>query len=165
MSQTTEVATPEAQQEQQAEQPATGELGDAGKKALEAERKAARAEKKRADELAARLKEIEDRDKSEAEKVAERASAAEARAAELEARAVRLEVAFEKGLTPAQAKRLVGTTREDLEADADEVLRDFPTQPPAPVKPSGDIGQGPRQPAQPTTPQDKIAAGLAQHMK
>jgi hypothetical protein len=31
---------------------------------------------------------------------------------------LRLEVAAEKGLTPAQAKRLVGSTREELEADA-----------------------------------------------
>lgn len=32
-----------------------------------------------------------------------------------------------KGLTPAQAKRLVGSTLEELEADADEILEAFPS--------------------------------------
>lgn len=100
-------------------------LGDAGKKALEAERRNARAAAKERDALAAKLKEFEDRDKSESEKAAERAAAAEKRVAELEAQATRLEVAFENGLTPAQAKRLVGSTREELEADAKELLATF----------------------------------------
>jgi hypothetical protein len=63
--------------------------------------------------------------KSDLEKANEKATAAEARAAEAEARAMRLEVATEKGLTPAQAKRLSGSTREDLEKDADELLETF----------------------------------------
>ena len=100
-------------------------LGDAGKKALEAERRNARAAAKERDALAARLKEFEDRDKSEADKAIERAAAAEARVTQLEAHATRLEVAFENGLTPAQAKRLVGSTREELEADAKELLATF----------------------------------------
>lgn len=41
-----------------------------------------------------------------------------------------LEVALEKGLTKAQAKRLQGNTKEELEADADDYLKD--------VKPAGD---------------------------
>ena len=32
------------------------------------------------------------------------------------------------GLTPSQAKRLVGSTREELEADADELLKDIGAQ-------------------------------------
>lgn len=117
-------------------------LGDAGKKALDAERREKRAAEKRASELEARLKEFEDRDKTETQKLAERAEAAEKRAAELEAQAIRLEVASEKGLTPAQAKRLVGTTREELEADADELLSTFkPAEPGTP--PSLDLGQKP----------------------
>ena len=47
------------------------------------------------------------------------------RAEAAEARALRHEVAAAKGLTPAQAKRLAGTTKEELEADADEILADF----------------------------------------
>jgi hypothetical protein len=38
----------------------------------------------------------------------------------------RVEVASEKGLSPAQAKRLNGATREELAADADEILQLFP---------------------------------------
>lgn len=40
-------------------------------------------------------------------------------------RADRLEVAMEKGLTPAQAKRLQGESKEELEADADEIITLF----------------------------------------
>jgi cell division septum initiation protein DivIVA len=107
------------------DQPATGELGDAGKKALEAERRDKRAAEKRASELEARLKEFEDRDKTESTRAIERAEAAEKAAAAAESRALRLEIAAEKGLTPAQAKRLVGETREELEADASELLDTF----------------------------------------
>ena len=38
------------------------------------------------------------------------------------------EVANEKGLTPTQAKRLVGATREEQLADADELLKDIGAQ-------------------------------------
>lgn len=54
-----------------------------------------------------------------------RADEAEKRADEAESRLLRLEVAQEKGLTAAQAKRLVGATREELESDADELLEMF----------------------------------------
>lgn len=126
-------------------------LGEAGKKALEAERKAARAEKKRADDLAARLKEFEDRDKSDLDKASERATAAEERAAKAETDLARFQVALEKGLTPSQAKRLVGATREELEADADELLKDLgdagkprpPKPDPTQGKPAGQADPGP----------------------
>ena len=52
----------------------------------------------------------------------------ERRTAETEMRALRAEVANAKGLTPTQAKRLVGSTREELEADADELLADIGAQ-------------------------------------
>lgn len=42
-----------------------------------------------------------------------------------EERALRAEVANAKGLTASQAKRLIGSTREELEADADELLKDI----------------------------------------
>lgn len=121
-------------------------LGDNGKKALEAERRNARQAAKERDALAARLQEFEDRDKSEAQKLIERAEAAEKRYAETESRAMRLEVAHEKGLTPGQAKRLVGATREELEADADEILRDFPMKP---GRPAGNVDQGARSTSKP----------------
>jgi cell division septum initiation protein DivIVA len=117
--------TDTAEHDNAAEQPATGDLGDAGKKALDAERREKRAAEKRAADLEARLKEFEDRDKTETTRAVERAEAAEKAAAAAEARALRLEVASEKGLTPAHAKRLVGETREELESDADELLDTF----------------------------------------
>lgn len=38
---------------------------------------------------------------------------------------LRLEVALEKGLTAVQAKRLVGATKDELEADAEELIASF----------------------------------------
>jgi hypothetical protein len=58
----------------------------------------------------------------------ERVAGIEKQAKESEERALRAEVANAKGLTPAQAKRLVGGTREELEADADELLTDIGAQ-------------------------------------
>jgi hypothetical protein len=80
---------------------------------------------KEAETLRLKLKELEDRDKSETDKLQDRVTVAEKRAEEAEARALRLEVAAEKGLTLTQAKRLVGSTKDELEADADELLESF----------------------------------------
>ena len=117
--------TDTAENDNATDQAATADLGDAGKKALDAERREKRAAEKRAAELEAKLKEFEDRDKTESTRAIERAEAAEKAAAAAESRALRLEVASEKGLTPAQAKRLVGETRDELEADASELLETF----------------------------------------
>ena len=99
----------------------SGELGDAGKRALEAERRARRTAEKELKALRDKVKEREDLDKSELERLQDRIAEAEKRAEEAKAKADRYEVAAAKGLTPAQAKRLVGSTREELEADADEM--------------------------------------------
>src|SRR5687768_9017294 len=61
-----------------------------------------------AEKLRLKLKEYEDRDKTEQQRLAEALQAAEKRAQDAEMRVTRLEVASEKGLTAAQAKRLVG---------------------------------------------------------
>lgn len=116
-----------------------GDLGDAGKKALTEERAARKAAEQSRKELEARLAELEplaqkakaleDAKKSEAEKLTEKLTAAETRAAAAEQRALRLEVAAAKGLTEAQAKRLVGATKEELEADADDLLASFGSAP------------------------------------
>lgn len=73
----------------------------------------------------AKLQAIEDSQKTEVQLATERAQQAEARAQEAELRALRAEVAQSKGLTPAQAKRLAGSSLEELEADADELLETF----------------------------------------
>lgn len=91
----------------------------------ESRAKQSRDEAKANADAARKLKELEDADKSEVEKASAAAEAASKRAEEAEARALRLEIAHEKGLTPSQAKRLVGATREELEADADELVEAF----------------------------------------
>lgn len=83
------------------------------------------AEAKKNAEAAKKLKEIEDSKKSDIEKLTEAQRTAERERDEANLRALRLEVAAEKGLTPAQAKRLVGGTKEELEADADELMASF----------------------------------------
>ncbi len=82
-------------------------------------------EREQRQQLEARVKEFEDRDKSDSELLTEKLTAAEQRAATAEREAMRLQVAHARGLTPAQAKRLVGDTIEELETDADEILAAF----------------------------------------
>lgn len=106
------------------------ELGDRGKAALDKERQARREAERRAKDGEAailRLKEIEDAQKSEQEKLTERAEKAEREAAEARIALMRRDVAADKQLPPAMADRLRGTTREELEADADELLKMLPT--------------------------------------
>lgn len=157
------------------EAPAADDANDTGsdlnpeqlRKALEKARKEAanyRTKAKELEPLAAKAKELEDAGRTELEKLTVRAETAEKERGALEARALRLEVAFDKGLTPAQAKRLVGATREELEADADEILRDFPAAKPD-GRPKGDAGLGPRPSARPSDPRQadlsQIEADLA----
>lgn len=141
-------------------------LGDAGKQAIDrmkTERNSARNELKTVNAELAKYRKAEqdraDADKSEAEKRA--ASDARAEAAEL--RATRLEVAHAKGLTPAQAKRLVGSTQAEIEADADEILRDFPTAPAKPAAPKPDPSQGAR--GETKTRPTSLGAAVAEHYK
>lgn len=47
------------------------------------------------------------------------------KATKAEQQVLRLGVALDKGLTETQAKRLIGATREELEADADELMESF----------------------------------------
>lgn len=94
-----------------------------------AEAQALRARLKAAEAKAAKLDELENANKSEQQRAIEAREAAEKRAEAAEQRLLRLEIAAEKGLTPAQAKRLVGSTREELEADADELLETFAAPP------------------------------------
>ena len=90
---------------------------------------------------AEKLAEIDEASKSEAQKLAERAEKAEKALFETTAAALRNEIALTKGLTPSQAKRLVGSTREELEADADDLLTDLGTAA-SPRAPKPDPNQG-----------------------
>lgn len=97
---------------------------------------------KEAETLRLKLKEFEDRDKTEAQRLQEERDALKAERDQLALDTMRREVADEKGLTPAQARRLVGSTRDELEADAEDILEHFPVK--AAQKVFGDVGQGQR---------------------
>lgn len=96
------------------------------------------------DELKAKAAKLDDAEasrKSDEQKMLDRIEAAEKKAAEAdervgkaEANALRLSVAADKKLPPSLAKRLTGTTREELEADAEELLES--------VKPSDESDKG-----------------------
>jgi hypothetical protein len=126
-------------------------LGPAGEKALAAERAARKALEQQVADLAPLRKLAEAlgagtpaaAGKSEADLLGERLAAHERElAAERQAR-WRAEVAAEKGLTAAQAARLVGATRDELAADADALVTLFPPAIPAgPRTPAPDPSQG-----------------------
>lgn len=126
-----------------------GNAGDAARE-LAAMRRALNAANRESADFRAKLKEFEDRDKSELEKANERATAAETRAAELERNYLRSQVALAKGLPANLAARLQGSTKEELEADADALKaliapNNNNGQPP----PRPDLGQGARGTASP----------------
>lgn len=134
-------------------------LGAAGLKALEAERAANKASRKQIADLQAKLKEYEDKDKSEAEKTAERLANLEKTSTANQARADRLEVALDKGLPKTLADRLRGSTREEMEADADELLKLVNDNKPKTPKPDPSQGHGGGG-AKPVSMEEAIAAAL-----
>lgn len=75
---------------------------------------------------AAKLDEVQAASKTDLEKLTEQIEGLKKAQAQADEKALRAEVAMAKGLTAAQAKRLAGTSREELEADADEILEAFP---------------------------------------
>lgn len=132
--------------------PADQPLGPAGKKALDEERAARKALEQKFAALAPLQKLAEALGagtpaaggKSEVELLNERFAELERAANDERAARWRLEVAAEKGLTPQQAARLTGNTREELAADADALVALFPTAPPGPRTPAPDPSQGAR---------------------
>ena len=67
----------------------------------------------------------EAKNKTDGEKAEAARKTAEDRAVKAERDAMLLRVAMRKGLTDVQARRLVGQTEEELETDADDLLRTF----------------------------------------
>lgn len=68
--------------------------------------------------LAARAKELEDAGKTELQRMTETLTAAQQRAEQAESQLLRMQVAAQHGIPTDQAHRLVGTTAEELAADA-----------------------------------------------
>lgn len=71
------------------------------------------------------LKKLKDEKLSDAEKATQATKEAQTAASTATSEALRLRIAMRKGLNESQAKRLVGTTEEELEADADDLLKTF----------------------------------------
>lgn len=133
---------------------AAGDAGDAGEPGDEVTKWKALSRKHEAQAkanaaAAKRLAELEDAQKSEAERAADKVAQAEKAAHSATSELARLRVAMRKGLTEAQAKRLVGETEEELEADADELLASFGHK-----DADGDAGK-------PTRPKERLRSGAA----
>lgn len=125
------------------------QLGEGGVKALQAER--ARAAKAEAD-FKALQQQIEDSKKTAEQKAADEIAKARSEASQNAARALRYEVAAAKGLDLALAARLTGSTKEELEADADALMTLIPKAPEAaPAVPVGPTVPG-QQPGGTQTP-------------
>lgn len=120
-------------------------LGEAGKKALAEERAARKELEKQLAALAPLQKQVEglaplaelakvlgvkaEPGKTDVQTLTDQVAEMQRQMAASELRALRLEVAAEKSLTPAQAARLQGSTRDELAADADALKALFPAAP------------------------------------
>lgn len=124
-------------------------LGEAGKKALAEERAARKALEQQIKALEP-LKALADAlgvkpepGKTDVETLTKTVAEMQSELAAERLGRLRLEIAAEKGLTPAQAARLTGSTREDLAKDADALKELFPTST-TPGTPRPDPTQGAR---------------------
>ncbi|HHU10579.1 MAG TPA: DUF4355 domain-containing protein [Intrasporangiaceae bacterium] len=132
---------------------APDDLGDAGKKALEAERRARTAAEREAKELRTRLEEHEAAQLSELERAKKEADTYKAELLAVQSANLRQRIALEKGLPLNLVDRLRGDTEQDIAADADALMALVN----APRTPSPDPTQGPQGGA-PTTPEQEFVA-------
>lgn len=151
-------------------------LGEAGKSAIQKERDArADLERRLAEseqlkkDLAAQVKAFEDRDKTEQQKLADRVDELQKAIADkdkeisrAERASLRASVAADKGVPVASVS---GTTREEMEASADEVLawRDnsAPKRAPKPPAPTGGLKSGASSTGDTSSdPKERAAAAL-----
>jgi Skp family chaperone for outer membrane proteins len=86
------------------------------------------------------LKKFEDEGKTEAQKLADAAAAAERQATESTAKLLRYEVAAEKGLPLRLAGRLQGSTKQELEVDAENLIKEFGIEGESAGEPAGRSG-------------------------
>jgi broad specificity phosphatase PhoE len=138
MSEETTVTPAETEAEAVVEAPDSQELGDGGKKALQAERDARKQAEKTAAELSAKLKSFEDANLSELERAKKAADEAAAELASLRSENVRNKVALDKGVPADLVEFLTGDTEGDIAAKADLLLARLNT----PGTPKPDPSQG-----------------------
>lgn len=127
------------------------DLGDAGKRALQAEREALAAARERVRELEAEKLGAQQRAEQERDDARSKLTVAETKVAQYEA-------AEKAGLPLTWAKRLVGSTAAELEADAKAIAADLPAPKGSPTpKPDPSQGKG--------SGHDKVAAGSVAQAK
>lgn len=142
------------------------ELGDAGKKAIEAERKRANEAEKAAKAAEAKLKEIEDANKSDIDKALARVAELEAANTQLtsdlgkrDLTISRLNVGIDERLPKNLIARLQGDDEESIKADAASLRELIPDSTPSPF-PKADPSQGPKDSGGKTTTAGQFASQL-----
>jgi hypothetical protein len=109
-----------------------------------------------------RLDQLEEATKSEAERATDRIAAETARADAAEAALIRYEVATEQGVPANAMKFLTGTTRQEIEASAKDVL-ELIGEAAKPRTPKPDPNQG-RTPLEATSPASQFASFLSNQL-
>ncbi|WP_305780014.1 capsid assembly scaffolding protein Gp46 family protein [Nocardia nova] len=113
---------------------------------------------------ASKYDELEEAKKTNEQRLSDQLTAAQKRVEELELDKLRNTVAADKGLPAKFARRLTGTTREELEADADDLLDSLPKpEPKVPLsqKPKESLRGGGRPDEEPEeTDPRKLAAKI-----
>lgn len=128
------------------------ELGDAGKKALDAERAARKAAEKAASDLQAQLDQINQANESAVEKAQREAKEAQEAAVKATAEALRFRVAAKHGISDEDAELfLTGSDAETVERQAAALVARTPTGP------RPDPSQGAKGTAGAKTPADSFA--------
>lgn len=138
MSEAATESTTETQAPAEVEVTESQELGDGGKKALQAERDARKTAERTAAELSAKLKQFEDANLSELERTKKAAEESAAELAKLRSENVRNKVAIDKGVPADLVEFLTGDTEGDIAAKADLLLARLNT----PGTPKPDPSQG-----------------------
>jgi hypothetical protein len=157
---TTEDAQATATEEQQSDSAA--DLGDAGKRALDAERAARKAAEKSAAEYAARVKAFEDAQKTDAEKAAEALATAQKDAETARTEALRWRVAAKHGISDEDAETfLTGTDEDTITRQAERLAAIGKT---APAGPRADLTQGSGREQPGSTPEGDFASFLTQQL-
>ena len=160
MSETTTEQQPTEEPTNQTQgEPADDQLGEGGKKALDAERNARKAAEKAAADFKKRLDEIEAANLSDLEKAQKQAQEAQESAAKATADAARFRIAAKYGLNDEDADLfLTGTDAEVLERQAAALVARTPTGP----KP--DLSQGAKCSAGTKTTADSFAEYFRNHL-
>ncbi len=138
MSEAVTESTTEVQAPAETEVTESQELGDGGKKALQAERDARKTAERTAAELSARLKQFEDANLSELERSKKAAEESAAELAKLRHENTRNKVALDKGVPADLVEFLTGDTEGDIAAKADLLMARLNT----PGTPKPDPSQG-----------------------